>query len=89
MGMSRAPVSHEDIAERLDRGHIKFGFIEARLAAIEEKQDRTNEMLEAWVAVKGTGGFIIWAGKVVGGWMVIAAATLSILKFKLWTIFGG
>ena len=92
----RQPVSHEDIADRLDRGDGKFVLIEARLSAIEqaqtlslEEQKRTREILEAWVAAKGAGEFIIWAGKVLGGWMVIIAALLSILKFKLWTIFEG
>lgn len=83
------PVTHEDIANRLDRGDDKFHAIERRLSAIEEKQDRTNEILEAWVAVKGTGNFIIWWGKVMAGGVVILTGLLAIAKFKLLGIFGG
>lgn len=89
MNRARNPVSHEDLADRLDRGDDKFAAIEQRLQAIEEKQDRTNELLEAWVAVKGTGSFIIWLGKVFGGWAVILTALAAATKFRLWTAFGG
>lgn len=87
--MSEPDVSHADLAKRLDRGDNKFDQMDARFDEIEDKLDRMNELLDAWVAVKGTGNFLIWWGKVVSGVMVILAASLAILKFKLLSLFGG
>jgi hypothetical protein len=93
--MAGRGVTHADIANRLDRGDGKFVAIEARLGAIEaaqaqslEQQERTNELLEAWIAMKGLGNFIIWWGKVFGGLIVIGTAILTVLKLKLLTVLG-
>lgn len=106
----RTPVSHEDIADRLDRGDTKFAAIEVALGQIREEQQairseqqraadeqaraadeqkKIREIVEAWVAVKGAGNFIIWWGKVVAGATVILATLLAMAKFKLWTVLGG
>lgn len=54
------------------------------LAANTEAVTKLAEVQEAWVAVKGTGNFIIWWGKVAAGATVILASLLSIIKFELW-----
>ena len=93
---ARQPVTHEDLADRLAAGDVKFVSIEAQLAAIAvaqaaiaEEQKKTREILEAWAAGKAAGEFIIWLGKVLGGWVVIVTAVLAATKFRLWTVFGG
>lgn len=61
-----------------------------------EAQERQAEMVQklaeiqdAWVAVKGTGNFIIWWGKVVSGLLLGLASMLALIKFQLLSVLSG
>jgi hypothetical protein len=92
----RREPTHADIMDRLDRGDKRFDDIEAilkDLKASQAEQAKTmlklSEVQDAWVAVKGTGNFIIWWGKIMAAGAVIVASLLSIVKYQLWRVLGG
>lgn len=81
-------VTHEQLAERLDRGDMRFQAIEKRLAALEDQtgclpkmqQDvsATREIVEALSAVKTVARFIKWSASLAAAlaalWAIVRAS---------------
>ena len=72
------PVTHEQLAERLDKGDRRFGAIEEKLDALIESVDKLTatvepikddisvikEMTSGWRAVGTIGKFAKWVGSI-------------------------
>lgn len=91
-------ISHEDIADRLERGEARFSCIEGKLNDISEGIKHLSETVEplrddvstikemasGWKALNTIGHFFSWIGKLGAGVALIYAAAAVALKAALW-----
>lgn len=81
-------ITHEQLAERLDRGDRRFQAIETKLASLEEQTGclpqmqadvaATRELVEALSAVKTVARFIKWSASLAAAlaalWAIVRAS---------------
>jgi len=81
-------ITHEQLAERLDRGDRRFQAIEKKLACLDERTAglpqmqadvaATRELVEALSAVKTVARFIKWSASLVAAlaalWAIVRAS---------------
>lgn len=92
--MARDAVSHEDLADRLDKGDGQFVSINEKLEAIataleplpQMQRDiaKTREIVETYETIKNLAKFVKWASGAVAGvlaiWVFLKAMALGLLQ---------